>query len=130
MKPYPPYTDQQWEADYRTEQLGHALACPDCKSDVWYHAIHRFVEGARFRYRLCKRCGFWQAADGHSAPVRCWLSLHACTNQDQIRRGLYTGGPRVHLRDLRPLLRPEVADTMAREGEWVTRGAARLGSGV
>ncbi len=88
MKPHPPYTDQQWEADYRAEQLGHALACPDCRSDVWYHAIHRIVEGARFRYRMCKRCGFWQAADGHSDPVRCWLSVHVCGNQEEIGHAL------------------------------------------
>ena len=79
MQRHLPYTDQQWEADHKADQPGHPLSCPDCNSDVWCHATDRIVKGALFRYRMCKRCGFWQAADGRSAPVRCWKSEHLCT---------------------------------------------------
>lgn len=79
MQRHLPYTDQQWEADHKADQPGHPLSCPDCNSDVWCHPTDRIVKGALFRYRMCKRCGFWQAADGRSAPVRCWKSEHLCT---------------------------------------------------
>ncbi len=77
MKGHTPYTEEDWHADTA------ARKCPDCGSSNDYGPRkHPKADGSLRRYRMCKRCGFTQEADG-SAPYRCFLTVHHCVAEIQ-----------------------------------------------
>lgn len=91
MKAHSLYTEADWQADQARKQDQEPLECPDCgfSGDYdRYGSRFRTVDGSPFPYRMCKVCGFWQRADGQSAPVRCWLSKHRC--QRRLAKGEMT----------------------------------------
>ena len=79
MKEFPPYDEKQWQADDALRKAGefHRLVCPDCdfSGDPRWYGPHDDKQGRH--YRACKKCGFWQEADGTSA-YRCWMAMHLC----------------------------------------------------
>jgi len=81
MKPHHPYVQEAWDADRAAEASGVPLSCPDCLSSDWFHPVAAPLSGGLERhYRACKRCGFWQEADGTPA-YRTWQSTHKCVAQ-------------------------------------------------
>ncbi len=79
MKEFPPYDEKQWQADDALKKVGefHRLVCPDCNfsGDPRWYGPRDDKQGRH--YRACKKCGFWQEADGTSA-YRCWMAMHLC----------------------------------------------------
>ena len=81
MKPHHPYVEEAWQADLALEASGLVLTCPDCQGTGWFHPVAAPLPDARERhYRACKRCGFWQEADGTDA-YRTWKSIHICVSR-------------------------------------------------
>ena len=86
MKSHPLYTEDDWQVDYAA---GMKLTCPDCgwrdpeQSLLSYYNVYSLQQsdGSIRRYRLCKKCGFGQEADGTPA-YRCWHSHHKCVLPD------------------------------------------------
>ena len=81
MKQHEPYTEQDWGADKQRQKRGEPLECPDCdfSGDYRWYGPRCRPDGRH--YRMCKKCGFWQAADGKSPAQRCWKSTHECVRR-------------------------------------------------
>lgn len=87
MKYHHPYKLSHLLFDIQRRARGEIPTCPDCnwadppegKRKLYELVSPRQVNGRTADgYRFCKVCGFVQAADGESAPRRCWLSRHWC----------------------------------------------------
>lgn len=82
MKKHLPYTEDDWQVNYAA---GVKLTCPDCgwrdpeQSLLNHYNVYSLprADGSIRRYRMCKKCGFGQEADG-SPAYRCWHSHHRC----------------------------------------------------
>jgi DNA-directed RNA polymerase subunit RPC12/RpoP len=68
-----PYSEADWQRDVGAPR---PLACPDCGHSENFGPKKRGTP--EHHYRACKVCGFWQDADGMSAPFRCRLTAHVC----------------------------------------------------
>jgi hypothetical protein len=76
-----PYSESDWQRDVERLQAG-PLACPDCGHTESFAPMSRPSIGTlEIHYRGCKVCGFWQIADGQSAPFRCRMTAHMCLGQ-------------------------------------------------
>ncbi len=77
-----PYSAEDWMREDTRKSVGDKLSCPNCEHTGWYSPIKgRRPDGLERLYRACKVCGFWQEADGMSAPYRCVMTLHVCVGR-------------------------------------------------
>ncbi len=82
-----PYTESQWQTDRGAITTGGRLACPDCGHDRNFAPLIRRGSGLlEIHLRGCRVCGFWQVADGQSAPYRCRMSVHLCLGTFSTQR--------------------------------------------
>ena len=74
-----PYTESEWQRDWQALTTGNRLDCPDCGRGENFGPLARRGPGTLdIHYRGCKVCGFWQLADGRSAPYRARMTIHLC----------------------------------------------------
>lgn len=82
-----PYTEADWQSDRQTLTGGGRVACPDCGHTRNFAPLARRGSGLlEIHYRGCKVCGFWQIADGRSAPYRCRMTVHLCLGEFDTQR--------------------------------------------